>query len=689
MTGDARAGGGAPPTSIELTATLAHLPIGVAICDASRRVLAANLDLQEVAGTSALEGRFLDELIQLEDRELAEMFRTAWRVLDGVLPPEREVWGVCRRASGPPVDVGVTARVVPGSAEVAVIVRRIDEERRRAESLRAGRRRFEELATNVAAGILSSEFGMRADYANQRCCEIFGAPEDRLLGFGWLDYVHPDDVAAAERAVDAVLASSTTSQLTVRLHVAGHDDDVRWVDVRVAPVTSDGRDVGFVASIGDITEARHLSLQLSTQALRDPVTGLPNRAALWEAVAGELDTDAITPAVLFVDIDDFKVVNDSFGHGTGDLVLAEVAGRLRGCARGSDLVARFGADEFVVLVAGADRQVAATMAQRVVDEVARPIVVAGTEISVTVSVGIVVPDGPVDPEALLRDADIAMHQAKAAGKRRATEFDEELRTSAQHRLVVLAELRRALDDGAGGLTVHYQPVVTLTSGAMVGVEALVRWQHPELGNVSPGEFVPLAEQAGLVSELDRFVLDRALADLAVWRAAPGGERLHVAVNLSARDLAEPTLVDDVAAALARHGLGGGALHLELTESAMMTDPERAHDVLAALRGLGSCVAMDDFGTGYSSLSYLQRLPIDIIKIDRGFVADLDEGSAELVEAIVALGHALSLPLVAEGVETAAQRDRLAGLGVELAQGYLFSPAVPAASIAAMLSGEGG
>ncbi|QRN80611.1 MAG: EAL domain-containing protein, partial [Nocardiopsis sp. BM-2018] len=567
--------------------------------------------------------------------------------------------------------------------------RPIDDEIRQASRLQATQERFEKLAGTVASGILSSQAGMRVDYVNQRCCDVFGAEAEMLLGLGWLELVHPQDALAAEDVIGNVIATATDAQVSLR--ILRPDDGVRWAEMNVSAVRS-ARDVGFVATIEDVTTWRQLTEELQVQARHDPLTGLPNRLALREQLGDMVATAGARLAVLFVDLDHFKDVNDSLGHSAGDRLLRVVAERLRLCVRADDMVARFGGDEFVIVLRNLEAGRVEVVANRILDAMRAPVEIEGDEAFVSASVGVVQfvtrpGHEHLGVDAILRDADIAMHRAKQAGRDQLATFDTGMRDQAQQRMSLNVSLRRALDEPDGQLDMVYQPLVELGDGRTVGFEALMRWDLRGHGAVSPTVFVPLAEETGLMAHLTRFALDRSLADLARWRSMRGGERLWISVNISARDLADPDLTRAVETALSTHGLPPAALRLELTESAMMIDPAMADRVLGELRDLGIGVSVDDFGTGYSSLAYLQRLPVDTIKIDRAFVASLglDRSATALIAAIVAMSKALGLRVVAEGVESGTQVDQLVPLGTDLGQGYFFSRPLPAADIAASLA----
>jgi diguanylate cyclase (GGDEF)-like protein len=421
------------------------------------------------------------------------------------------------------------------------------------------------------------------------------------------------------------------------------------------------------------------------QAFRDPLTGLPNRALLLSRMElalarGEREQRPVT--VLFIDLDRFKLVNDSLGHAAGDRLLIDVSRRLRDCLGPHDTAARLGGDEFAVLLSSAGGAgVGEQVAIRILAALEPPFEVLGREVFVGASVGIAA--GLDEPEELLRSADLAMYSAKR-GPASFKCFQPAMRAAAVARLELEADLRRALDRGE--LLLHYQPVVELEGGRLEGVEALVRWRHPTRGMIAPSEFVPLAEETGLVLRLGRFVLHEACRQAAAWRAAYGGSAPSwVSVNLSGRHLLEPSLVDDVRAALAASTLEPHRLMLEITETVLVEDVERAIEQLHALRTLGVRVAIDDFGTGYSSLRYVARFPADVLKIAKPFVDTIEhDHDAALVDAIVTLARNLELDLIAEGIERQGQWARLARRGCPLGQGYLFARPVEAAELEPLL-----
>lgn len=425
--------------------------------------------------------------------------------------------------------------------------------------------------------------------------------------------------------------------------------------------------------------------ELSHRATHDQLTDLPNRTYLLERLAAIVNRPSSSSdpfAVLLLDFDRFKRVNDSAGHAFGDEVLVELAGRVSSALREGDLVARFGDDEFVVLLDGVDARQAVKVAERLGRLVAHPIALGAGQVSITASIGVVPGRRGATAEELLQDADAAMYRAKERGRGRVELFEEALRVVAQSRLAIEQDLLAAVDRDE--LRVHYQPIVRVADRAIVGVEALLRWHHPVRGMVSPAEFIAVAEETGQIVPIGRWVLERACADAGEMRRA--GRDLYVTVNASMRQLHDHDFLRDVAAALAESGLEAAALVIEVTESMAMADPETAIAMLRELQTLGVRVAVDDFGTGHSSLEYLRRLPVDVLKIDRSFITELgrDEGPG-IHGAVVSLAHSLGLSTVAEGVEDDDQHARLETLACDLAQGFLYARPVPFDELQALLA----
>ena len=430
---------------------------------------------------------------------------------------------------------------------------------------------------------------------------------------------------------------------------------------------------------------------LAHRVLHDPLTDLPNRALFFDRLAlalARLRRHQTSIAVLFIDLDNFKVVNDSLGHGAGDRLLVELAARLRHAIRPSDTIARFGGDEFVVLCEDIHQaRDAVVVGQRIVEATAAPFQLEGRDMYVTASVGVALGlDSEATPETLLRDADAAMYRAKERGPGRVEVFDEALRARIMERLDLENGLRRALRGDE--LRVYYQPQMSASEGRIVGVEALLRWQHPERGLLEPAHFVPLAEETGMIVEIGRWVLREACRQTAEWRAA--GLQLDIAVNVSARQLAQPDIVEVVQEALAESGLPPNALCLEITESAVMRDPESALATLTLVKDLGVKVALDDFGVGFSSLAQLRELlPLHALKVDRSFITGIadDDRNSAIVAAVVMMATTLGVTAVAEGVETADQAAQARALGCDVSQGFFFTAPEPAALISERFGGD--
>ncbi len=449
------------------------------------------------------------------------------------------------------------------------------------------------------------------------------------------------------------------------------------------------RDMDFLQSLAnvlaDALERQAVEDAIRERAVHDPLTGLPNRVLFvdrLEHALARLGRQESLAAILFLDLDHFKLVNDSLGHHVGDELLAAAAPRLKHALRGSDTVARFGGDEFGILLEDiASERDAIETAERIAATFARPFVLSGSEHFVTTSIGIALATGGERADELIRDADAAMYRAKDRGRARYEVFDEGMRGRAIERLRMENDLRRALERDQ--LRLEYQPVVSLLNFSIIGVEALLRWRHPDRGEIPPSEFIPIAEENGLIEPIGRWVLENACRQAAQWYAArPDSAPIAMSVNLSAVQVARRTLPEVVRAALSSTGLDPACLSLEITETVMVRDADGLADILQALKALGVRLVLDDFGTGYSSLSYLTRLPLDVLKVDRSFVDGLgnEPRDTAITETIIAMSRALSLDVVAEGVETSEQVNELSRLGCTAAQGFHFSRAVPAREI---------
>jgi diguanylate cyclase (GGDEF)-like protein/PAS domain S-box-containing protein len=451
-------------------------------------------------------------------------------------------------------------------------------------------------------------------------------------------------------------------------------------------------DADFVQALANILadaiQQRGTEDRIRYQALHDPLTDLPNRVLFLDRLGHALTRPGAEVAVVLLDIDNFKLVNDSLGHSAGDELLRKIAPRLTDALRPGDTIARLGGDEFVVLLEQiADERAAARIAERIVTAFELPFELTAGEHFAKASLGIAIAGGEEEPAALIRDADAAMYQAKARGRARFEVFDGAMRARTVKRLSVENDLRRALERDE--LRVAYQPIVSLANGSIAAVEALLRWRHPERGTIAPADFIPVAEESGLIEPIGRWVLNAACAQAAQWHAArPDAAPLGIAVNLSVRQFTQRDLEATVASALAESGIEPSSLCLEITESVLLDEPERVSETIKGIARHGVRFALDDFGTGYSSLAYLTRLPIDELKVDRSFVDELGTSarSTAITTAIVRMAQALSIEVVAEGVETQGQLDTVRDLGCELAQGFYFHRPLEASAISALLSG---
>jgi diguanylate cyclase (GGDEF)-like protein/PAS domain S-box-containing protein len=560
-------------------------------------------------------------------------------------------------------------------------VRDLTEQRANARARRRAEEQFAAAFDLGGVGMLVTDLDRRILRANAAFCQLIGRPLEEVVGRTPSEFAHPsesDDSASlsADRTV-----RSGSGHVDLERRYLRPDGSVVHTEVHLSVLRYEDDEPEYLFfQVVDITGRKRVEDELQRLAMHDPLTGLPNRYLLQdrlETALARAKRSRRLVAVLFVDVDHFKLVNDSLGHSTGDTLLVQLAGRLTRESRSGDTVARFGGDEFVMVCEEVtDAAEAERIGQRVLRLFDEPFLIAEQQLYVTVSTGIVVAPADATPITVLRDADAAMYQAKDRGRARTEMFDEALRHRAAKRLDVEMMLRRALERGE--FRIIYQPIVSLPSDVPVGVEALLRWEHPERGTLSPTEFIPTAEETGLIVPIGAWVLQESLAELARWRRQlAGAGSLYVAVNLSPRQLLSGELLARCRDATSGNHLPADALCLEITEGAVMQDVDISVPILRKISDSGIRIAVDDFGAGYSSLSYLKRLPVSTLKIDRSFVDGLphDVDDSAIVRAIVSLGHALSLELCAEGVETPAQRAELVGLGCHLGQGYLWAPAM--------------
>ena len=569
---------------------------------------------------------------------------------------------------------------------------------RHVQELEQSERRFHSAFTHASIGMALLAFDGRVLQANQALQALLGRSDarlrDELLAQRFQDIVQTDDRGLVDEKM-GLINDHEFEGFALELRCLHRDGSAVWVSAHCSFFSEPGTSAPcLILQVQDITARRNAEEGLHHLAFHDSLTGLPNRRRfhelLGQAVARLNETgdahDAY--AVMFLDFDRFKLINDSLGHNAGDAFLVQVSQRIKDCLRPHDTVARLGGDEFAVLVPHVEHEHnAVQLAERLMEAMRRPFLVAGTELMTSASIGITFSAlGYTRAEDVLRDADTAMYKAKGAGKARYALFDASLHTEVANRLRLEGELRHAIDDGR--LSVAYQPLFAIRDGRrLAGFEALVRWRHPQDGTISPGTFLPIAEEAGLMVKLTDFMLHCACRQLREWQLSdPAWAELTVNVNVSGHDIAHPAFVARVTRALVEAGLKPQHLCIELTENILMSRLEGALSVLGELRRLGVLLAIDDFGTGYSSLSHLSTLPIDCLKIDRSFVSRLEHGSNEaaVVKSILLLGHSLGKAVVAEGIETEEQLFLLQEMGCDLGQGYLLARPQAAADVCLLL-----
>ena len=553
------------------------------------------------------------------------------------------------------------------------------------ESIRRSEERYAAAAEAANDGLWEYDFGTKDLYLSDRCRDLLGAG---VTSEDWLDRVHPDDRVRLRHATTSAV-EAPGAPVEVEFRVAPPRSVARWLALRALVLTGkDGQAARMVGSLSDVDQRKQLEEQLRQAALYDTVTGLPNRRLFLERLSWALEQSHRREdqgfAVVFLDLDGFKLINDSLGHLMGDQLLETVGDRLREGLRSVDTAARFGGDEFAVLLDGLQPEAVLTIVERIQQRIAAPVVLGEHEVAVTASVGIALSETGYDSaDDVLRDADIAMYHAKDAERGTASVFDPLMHLRATGRLRAQSELRTALAEQQ--FVVHYQPVVALDGGALTQMEALVRWNHPERGILLPAEFLAVMAETGTIVVLGQWLVDTVCAQIAQWQEEYAGP-VTVAVNLSHREFWSAHLLATVTGALARHRLEPECLILEITESVIMSDPDAARQIMSDLHAAGIRMHIDDFGTGQSSLHALRAFPVDALKIDQSFIhqIDVDHQTTELVRIIVGMGRTLGREVVAEGVETAAQADRLRTMGCATAQGWLYAAAVPGDEAGRML-----
>ncbi|MBV9042412.1 MAG: EAL domain-containing protein [Acidimicrobiia bacterium] len=522
-------------------------------------------------------------------------------------------------------------------------------------------------------------------YVSPSVTRVLGFEPSVLVGRGLREFIHPDDRAAAAKARTETLAMGRPSVSDCR--VQHRDESWRHMEVTTTNLLRDENVGGIVVNLHDVTDRRKLEQELRHQAFHDPLTRLANRALFHDRIGHALARAARQGepvTVLFLDIDDFKMVNDSLGHIAGDTLLKAVSERLASCIRPSDTAARFGGDEFAVLLEDTPLEGACLVANKVLQAMRAPFVVQDREMYVSASIGVAPASvDSTDPGDLLRDADVAMYAAKSEGKACYSVYEPSMHAKVVQRVEVTADLQRALERDE--LVVHYQPIVDLATEEIRAVEALVRWRHPERGMVPPLEFIPVAEETGLIVPIGRWVLERACRDMAEWRARHPERSLYAHVNVSVNQM--HSVLEDTRRSLATTGAKPESIVLEVTESVMVHDTDLVVATLRDLRALGVRISLDDFGTGYSSLSYLKRLPIDLLKIDKAFVHGIagDAEESSLGRAVVHIAKTLDLETAAEGIETEEELAALKSLGCGFGQGFLFSKPLPFDELEALIT----
>jgi diguanylate cyclase (GGDEF)-like protein/PAS domain S-box-containing protein len=549
-------------------------------------------------------------------------------------------------------------------------------------ALRESEERFRALTEQSTDIILIADPSGQIKYASPSVHAVLALHGDSLSGTNMIDLVHPDDFASTMSTGPRSVAYRQNPIVEFRLRHA----DGRWLDFEcvVRNLIQHKNIGGIVYNARDITERKHAQEQLLFNATHDALTGLPDRALFLERLQSVVDRMKRHPheaaAVLFIDIDDFKVVNDCYGHATGDALIKEVSDRLRACLRSDGTIARMGGDEFTVLVEDVtDPRDAVRVAERIQSSFERPFLLEGLEVFKSMSIGIALTSPETSAEAVLQNADIAMYRAKSQGKARSELFDRTMHEQVMTRLLLEAKLRYALQNEE--LTLHYQPIVAVDTRAVQGFEALLRWQPSGSHSIPPSTFVPVAEQSGLIVPISVWVLKKACLEAASWRQRyPADPPLYVSINISSKHFSHAGFIGHVKDALEDSAIDPQCITIELTESLAMNDVAASLQTMSQLRTLGVKLSIDDFGTGYSSLSYLRRFPVDTLKIDQSFVKTMDAENYAIVKTIVGLARNLELKVVAEGVETPNQHQLLALAGCGSAQGYLFAEPMPANSV---------
>jgi len=645
---------------------------------------AADSSLRPLRGEVDRPGRESGELTGAANAAAIRRLTVCGIFLVSIIATNAAMWAFAsgRLPTGLPVGSAVACLLVMALAAISVAGWSLKQLQLSCRRLALERRQLGIAVNNIPQGLVLYDTSARVTVCNRRYLEMFGlSPDVAKPGCTMQELIsHRKETGSFDGNVEefcaAIIRNVALGQVTHQIAEHTHG---RAIQIINQPLDAGG----WVATIEDVTERRRSDRQIAHLAHYDALTDLPNRVLFREQLEHALGK--IQPgeqlAVLYIDIDEFKSVNDALGHSIGDELLKAVAGRLRGCLGDTDVAARLGGDEFAIIQTAVKRPSDTThLVERIYQAIREPYECAGHLITTDASIGIALArENGADLDQLLKNADMAMYGAKADGRRTYRFFEAGMDARVKARRTLELDLRQAIKHG--GFEVHYQPLLNLRDNEISGCEALLRWRHPERGMISPAEFIPIAEDSGLINQLGDWVLNTACAEAAGWP-----DHIRVAVNVSPVQFKSRTLALNVATALASSGLAACRLELEITETVLIRDDEAALGMLHQLRELGVRIALDDFGTGYSSLSYLQRFPFDKIKIDRCFVKNLagPEGSSSIVQAVVNIAAASHMTTTAEGVETEPQMRLLRELGCTEMQGYLFSPAIPAAEIRALL-----
>jgi diguanylate cyclase (GGDEF)-like protein/PAS domain S-box-containing protein len=642
------------------------------LLDRAGRFLRLNAAVQDILGYGPEEllGTHYAELVHPEDRGRLRDVELRLRGGEGIV---KDLECRCLRKDGAVIHLSLSIRWSQGKQLSYASARDVSERYRAREQLQKSKDELHSMLESIGDAFYAIDRNWRITYANRKAAAFIGMEPERMIGSMVLDLV--PELAASPAFAHYRRAMQTRQQSFFETY---WKPSAAWLEVRIYP-----NDDGLSVYLHDITARKEAEQRLEQLATHDTLTGLPNRALLHQRLQQmlELSPRDASIAVLFIDLDGFKGVNDSLGHKAGDTLLREVATRLSAALRPSDVVARMGGDEFVVAAHCSSRRgSAAAISEKLLQTLALPLELDAQEVFIGASIGIsMYPEDGNSNELLLQNADTAMYRAKAAGRNRYCFFEPEMSAAAKTRMLLESALRRA--QGRGEFAVHYQPRLNLKTMSIVGMEALLRWKHPELGQVPPAQFIPLAEEGHLINAIGNWVLGQACRD-TVALMKEFGQPLKVSVNLSARQLRNGKLIDEVRAALADNNFPPQLLELELTESALIEDIEHSVQILKQLKELGVKLAVDDFGTGYSGLAYLRRFPLDAVKLDRSFLLQKDEGGGnfDFIKAFVDMSHALKLSVVAEGVETAETLQFVGSAACDEAQGYFIAQPMPPAQL---------